>query len=411
MTRHHENAKVFMALSDVTRLRVLELLRAGERSATELQERVGAGQSTLSHHMKILIESGIVKARKTGKWTLYTICENGGRYAMALLRLLTRKKTPVAQKPLLGAINEIRRSDILKPFTIVIDTSCDIHPDYLKEHGIEVMPIPFRLDGVDHNLGYWQEISDKAFYDALRNGGTAKTSQINPDAYVKSFSEYAAQGKDVLYIILSSSLSSTYQSSLIALEEVRETYPNCGIYPIDGICATTINALLLMLAVKKREEGLTAEETAAWLEEKKHSYFGFFTVDDLMYLHRGGRLSKLSAIGGSIIGIKPVLNVQPDGSLALKDKVRGRGAAFKLMVSQLQRSINPGTVLDTVFISHSDCESDALKLAEMVKEAVEVRTLEVIMMGPVIGAHVGPGTVTLVFEADMTREEYERRYY
>jgi len=282
---------------------------------------------------------------------------------------------------------------------------------YLKKHKIEIMPIPFTLDGVGHNMGSQQKISDKDFYDILRKGEIAKTSQINPDAFVRTFSKHAKRGRDVLYISLSSTLSATYQSSLIALEELKEIYPGCNIYPVDGLCATAISGLLLMLAVKKRDEGFTAEETAVLLEAKKHNCFGFVTVNDLMYLHRGGRLSKLSAVSGSIIGIKPVLNLQPDGRIALNDKIRGREGAFKLMVSQIERSIFPETVLDTVFISHSDCESDALRLAEIVKDTTNVRNVEVVMMGPVVGAHVGPGSVALIFEADITREEYESQFY
>jgi len=284
-------------------------------------------------------------------------------------------------------------------------------PEYFKKHNIEIMPIPFVLDGVNHNIEHEQEISNKEFYDSLRNGGIAKTSQINPDTFVRSFTEYAKRGQDVIYIILSSTLSATYQSSQIALEELRETYPDFNIFLVDGICATSISGLLLMLAVKKREEGLTAEETAALLEVKKHNYFGFVTVDNLMYLHRGGRLGKLSAISGSIIGIKPVLNLQPNGSIALMDKARGKEGALKLMVSQIQRSVFPETVLDTVFVSHSDCETDALRLAEIVKDTVNVRNIEIVEMGPVIGTHVGPGCVALIFEADITREEYEAQHY
>jgi DegV family protein with EDD domain len=272
------------------------------------------------------------------------------------------------------------------------------------------MPITFTLDGVEHNKGSWQDISDEQFYNALRNGGMASTSQINPDAFVKSFTEYAEQGKDALYLILSSGLSATYQSSQIALAEVRESYPDCGIYPVDSICATSLNALLVMLAVKKREEGLSAEETAACLEDAKHRVFAFFTVDDLMYLHRGGRLSKLSAIGGSLLGIKPVLTIKSDGTLKLKDKARGREAALKQLAGEIKQSITPGTVLDTVFIPHTDCRDDALALAEMVKAEVTVRQIEIVTMGPVVGAHVGPGAIALVFEADMTRAEYENRY-
>jgi DegV family protein with EDD domain len=401
LTKHHDNAKVFMAFCDVTRLKVLELLRSGEKSASVLQNLVGTGQSTLSHHMKILIESGIVTTRKDGKWTFYSISKNGSYYAERLLRLLTGTNILERENPSMKN----------NQFTIVIDTSCELSPEFIKENDIKIMPIPFVLDEAEHKSGDWAKIYPKEYYDALRNGGVAKTSQINPDAYVEVFKEYAQQKQDVLFIILSSGLSATYQSSQIALEEVMELYPDCNIYPVDSLSATALNTLMAVLAVKKRAEGVSASETAAWLDDIKHNIFGFFTVDDLMYLHRGGRLSKLSAIGGSLLGIKPVLNITPDGTLALKDKVRGREAAFKLMVSQLKRSIKPDTVLDTVFITHTDCETDAEKLAAIVKSEVNVNNVEIIMMCPVIGAHLGPGAVTLVFEANMVRKEYEEKFY
>jgi DegV family protein with EDD domain len=402
LTKHHDNAKIFMAFCDVTRLKVLEFLRRGDKSATELREFTGAGQSTLSHHMKILTDSGIVAAKKSGKWTYYTINETNGRYAARLLRLLTSGNGEIFE-----TMNRRRKND-MKPFTIIVDTSCDLPPEYLKEHGIETIAIPFMLDGTEHKNGYWQDISDKEFYKTLRDGGTAKTSQINPEAFVKSFTEYAKQDKDALYIILSSGLSATYQSSQIALEEVKESYPGCQIYPVDSLGATVLNNILAIMAVRKREEGLSAEETAAWLNEKRHRIFGFFTVDDLMYLHRGGRLSKLSAIGGSLLGIKPVLTIKPDGMLALKEKIRGREAAYELMINQIKRSTAPGTVPENVYISHTDCYDDAFTLSEMVKAAIGIQNVHICTMGPVIGAHTGPGAVTLVYEADMTREEYER---
>ena len=415
MTTHYANSKVFMACSDITRLRILELLRKGEKSATELQEKIEAGQSTLSHHMKILVDSGIVAARKAGKWTYYSICEKGARYAQSLLRYLTAKenaeKTIIPQTDAKNIITTRRRTEELKPFTIVVDTSCDLTPEYMKEHEIEVMPIPFILDGVEHSEGYWQNITGKEYYDALRNGSIAKTSQINPDAFVETFTHYAEQDRDVIYILLSSGLSATYQSSQIAIADVKEKYPNCNIFPIDSISATVVTTLLTYEAVKKRDEGFSAMETAAFLEQKKHRMFGIFTVDDLMYLHRGGRLSKLSAVGGSILGIKPILNINPDGTLGLKEKARGRENSLKFLVSQMERSLAPGSVIDTLLIPHADCEEDAKKLAKLAQEAFEIRNTEIILMCPVIGAHVGPGIVALVYESDMTRQEFENEYY
>ena len=296
-------------------------------------------------------------------------------------------------------------------FDIVVDTSCDLPRDYINEHNIEVLPIPFYLDDVEHSMGSWQEISDKEFYNALRNGSASRTSQINPETFVSVFTEYAKRGRAALFSILSGGLSSTYQNSVLALRDVKEAYPDCELYPIDSIGATSLSALLTMLTVEKRAEGLSAGETAKWLEEKKQNVIGIFTVDDLMYLHRGGRLSKLSAVGGSMLGIKPLLNIGSEGTLALRDKVRGREAALKTMVSQLKRSISAETRLDTVYITHSDCETDAIRLVEMLKDTVELRRVVVEVMGPVIGAHLGPGALTLVFEADMTREEYENKFY
>ena len=299
----------------------------------------------------------------------------------------------------------------MSSFTIMVDTSYDLPQEYLDEHGITAIPIPFNLDGIQHSGGRWQEISDAAFYDALGSGGVAGTALVNPEAFVELFTEYAERGDALLMILLSSGLSGTYQNSVIALAEVKEKYPACRIESLDSVNAAGGVGLVTTLAVKKRAAGLSLEETARWLETKKHSCLSLFTVDDLMYLHRGGRLSKLSAIAGSIIGIKPLLNVAPDGTLKLKDKVRGRKAALETLCKQLMRSIGPGTSLDTVIISHSNCKEDALTLAGIIRSSVEVKEIIIEMMGPVIGAHVGPGCIALFFEADMSRPEYEGKYY
>ena len=296
-------------------------------------------------------------------------------------------------------------------FTILVDTNCDLPNELMEEHGIDTVATPFDLDGVKHDLGYWQEITPKEYYDALRNGGVAKTSQINPGTFIELFTKYAEQKKDLLYIALSSGLSSTYQNSVMAAKEVKEKYPDCNIYPVDSISASVGQGMLAMLSVQKRKEGLTAQETAAWLEQKKHRCFGFFTVDDLMYLHRGGRLSKLSAVAGSFLSIKPVLNFAPDGTLALKDKARGRRPSLALMAEQFKRSVAPDTAIDTIYISHTDCEADAMMLAGMIKESFDIRQVIVMVMGPVVGAHVGPGMVALLAEAGMTRDEYESKFY
>jgi len=299
----------------------------------------------------------------------------------------------------------------MSKFTILVDTSYDLPQEYIDEHELQIIPIPFHLNGVTHEDGRWKDISDSDFYKALAEGGVAGTTLINPETFVQAFTEYAKNGEEVLCISLSGGLSGTAQNAVVALNEVKETYPDCKIYCVDGFNAAGGTGLVTVLAVNKRAEGLTAEETAKWLEEKKHSCFSLFTVDDLMYLHRGGRLSKLQAVAGSIIGIKPLLNVHPDGTLKLKDKARGRKAALETIINQMKRSLNPDTKLDTVIISHSNCKEDAEKVAAMVKEATDAKEIFIVMMGPVVGAHVGPGCIALFFEADMDRPTYEERFY
>ena len=300
---------------------------------------------------------------------------------------------------------------VMDSFAIVVDSSIDLPEESIRALGIDVLPMPFELDGKPHNQGYWQEISDKEYYDALRNGGVAKTSMVNQGTFAAAYKSYAEQGRDALFIVLSSGLSATADHAEKALQDTKKDYPDCGLYLVDGINATIGHGLLALLAAERRSEGLSAGETAAWLEEHKHYCYALFTVDDLMYLHRGGRLSKISAIAGSALGIKPVLNILPDGTLKLKDKVRGRKAALRLLISQLKRSLAPGAVLDRAFISHTDCLEDAQTLAGMIGEAYPSCDVTVMMMGPVIGAHVGPGALTLIFKADITRAEYEKQFY
>ena len=300
----------------------------------------------------------------------------------------------------------------MKPFTIMVDTNCDLPAEYMEKHSItSSVAIGFHLNGTPHEGGRWQEISDKEYYDALRKGGMAGTNLANHESFVRLFTEFAERGDELLIILLSSGLSGTYENAASALEEVKEKYPDCRIYPIDSLNAAGGSGMVTIQAVKKREEGASASETAKWIEEIKHSCLSLFTVDDLMYLHRGGRLSKLQAVAGSIIGIKPLLNVAPDGTLKLKEKARGRKGALERLCSQMKRSLNPGTELDTIVISHSDCLEDAKTLADLIKASMKVKEVFIVMMGPGIGAHVGPGCIALFFVADMARPEYEAKFY
>ena len=296
-------------------------------------------------------------------------------------------------------------------FGIMVDSSCDLPTEYMKKNEIEVIPMPFSLDDVDHEGGYWQKISARDFYNRLNKGSMAKTSQVSPNTFSSSIRTYAQKNQDLLLLAVSGVLSKTFEGARSAVEQVKHDYPQANVRVVDTISASVGQGLLVMQAVNKRINGWTVDQTADWLEEKKHYCFGFFTVDNLMYLHRGGRLSRISAVAGSILGIKPVLNLAPNGSLALKDRARGRKQALKLMVDQFVRSLDSQTVVDTVLLSHTDCEEDARTLASMLMATSKVRNTIVEMMGPIIGSHLGPGAVTLIFEANMTRQDYEDKFY
>ena len=300
----------------------------------------------------------------------------------------------------------------MSTFTIMYDTGCDMPQDYVEKHDLKIIPLPFHLNDEQYPEGGWQKITGEEFYAALRNGGVAGTALVNPDQWAKVFTEYAERGESLVVIPLSSGLSGTAQNSVIALNEVKETYPDCDIHTVDSINATSGIGVLIVKAVKMRAEGKSAAETAAVLSELRHSCFALFTVDDLMFLHRGGRVSKLQAIAGSIIGIKPLLNVSPEGTLKLKDKALGRKASLEALFNQMKRSLAPDTKkFDTVLIGHGDCIADANLLADLIKAEFEVGEFHIVMIGPIVGAHSGPGTIALFFEADMTRDEYEAKFY
>lgn len=295
----------------------------------------------------------------------------------------------------------------------MVDNSADLPQEYVKKHELKRISIPYHLNDVTHydDNGEWKNISAKEYYDALRSGGTSGTTLINPDSFEKIFTDYAKRGEPLLAIVLSSGLSGTAQNAVTALDDVKETYPDCEIYTFDALSAASGTTLAAVIAVAKRAEGLSAKETSEYLNKRVQNYFTLFTVDDLNFLHRGGRLSKFSAVAGSLIGIKPLLNVSPDGKLQLKDKVRGRRASLETLAAQVKRSLEPDTKLKFLTISHGDCKEDAEKLADKIKALVDVEEVYIEMMSPVIGAHTGPGGLALAFDADMDRASYEAKFY
>ena len=236
----------------------------------------------------------------------------------------------------------------------------------------------------------------KELYDGLRTGHTATTSAVNPDRWATAMKETLEEGKDVLVIAFSSGLSTTYQSAVIAAEELREIYPQRKILVVDSLCASLGQGLLVYYACAKRDEGMDIESLAAWLEENRLHLCHWFTVNDLMYLKRGGRVSAATAAVGTMLNIKPVLHVDDEGHLISVSKVRGRKASIEALAAKVGQ-LGEGFDNRVAFISHGDCLEDAQTLAAMLKERYGVQEVIIGYVGAVIGSHSGPGTVALFY--------------
>ena len=283
------------------------------------------------------------------------------------------------------------------PFVLLTDSSADLSAELVRDLDIQVLPLSFTI----HNKNYFnypdnRDMNPHEFYIRLRHGEVATTSAMNVAQYTEVMEPFLQQGLDVLILAFSSGLSSTYQSSRLAAEELMEKYPQRKIFTVDTLCASMGQGLLVYLAARKRQGGASIEEVRDWTETRKLSICHQFTVDDLHFLKRGGRISGATALMGTMLNIKPVLHVDGTGRLVNIGKARGRQAALKALMDKMeQTAIDPHS--QTVFISHGDCPEDAQTLAQMVRERFGVREIVINYIGPVIGAHSGPGTLALFY--------------
>ena len=285
----------------------------------------------------------------------------------------------------------------MSEYVIVTDSSSDLSETMAREIGVEVLPMAFTMGGKTyHNYPDNREMDPKDFYQELREGGMATTSAVNVSDYTQMVEPILREGKDVLILVFSSGLSSTYQSSVLAVEELREKYPDRKIFTVDTLCASLGQGLLVWHAAQMQKAGKSIEEVRDWTEENKLHLCHWFTVDDLHFLKRGGRVSAATAVVGSMLQIKPVLHVDDEGHLINVGKARGRGASLTALVDHMKETaIDPAE--QTVFISHGDCLADAEKVAADVKARLGFKEVVINTIGPVIGAHSGPGTVALFF--------------
>lgn len=288
-------------------------------------------------------------------------------------------------------------------FEIVTDSSSNLKEEMIDDFGLHVLPLTFMVDGeetVYQSYLKGQRTDLSMFYSMMREGKVFKTSLpklADTEALVRGLLE---DGKDVLYIGFSSGLSGTFNATELLLKDLSKEFPDRKVYAVDTLAASGGEGLLVWYAVQIARAGAGIEEVRDWLEENKLHLAHWFTVDDLMFLFRGGRVSKTSAWAGTMLNIKPVMHVDNEGHLIPLEKVRGRKKSLNALVDHMAKSALPPVEDQMVFITHGDCIEDAEYVAACVKERFGVKDVVINYVDPVIGAHSGPGTMALFFLAD-----------
>ncbi|MEE1085950.1 MAG: DegV family protein [Schaedlerella sp.] len=283
----------------------------------------------------------------------------------------------------------------MRDYVITINSTADMPLKWLEERDIKVAPLKYTID--NETYVDMHGLSSEEFFGKLRDGMMAVTTQVNPDGAREMMEPILKEGKDILHLGFSSALSGTYNSMRLAAEELREEYPEAKIIVIDTLCACMGEGILLYHALKKKDEGMTINELAQWVEENKLHVIHNITVDDLEHLHRGGRLSKASAVLGSIVKIKPIIVVDDEGKLGVVAKERGRKKAMNTIVDMAAEQAKGWEEMnkEMVMITHGDCLEEAEALAEIVRKKMDVENVLINNIGTVIGAHTGPGVLAV----------------
>lgn len=279
-------------------------------------------------------------------------------------------------------------------YWIVTDSAIDMTKSWIdqQEH-FRVLDLAYLMDGQVHIPDGTDE-STRAIYDAMRSGKMLTTSQVTPDAWENCFRTLLDTGDDVLVIAFSSGLSGTCQAAMMAAEEVRADYPARKLLVLDSLQASAGEGLMVNYALENRAKGMSIEDNFAWLEQHVQNFVAWFTVNDLMHLHRGGRVSAASAIVGSLVRIKPIMHVDEQGKLAVYEKCPGRKRSIRVLAERIKADIvNPEGQVIT--ISHGDCYEEAVQLADMIRSELPVKEVRISYVGSVIGAHTGPGVIAI----------------
>ncbi len=280
----------------------------------------------------------------------------------------------------------------MRDFVITVNSTVDLPREWLEERNVPVVPLKYTIDGETYTDMYG--LSAKEFFDKLREGHMSVTSQVNPGEAADMLEPFLKEGKDVLHLGFSSGLSGTLNSMKIAGEELSEKYPEAKVIVIDTLCACLGEGLLLYYALKQKEQGKTIDEVAQWVEENKLHICHDVTVDDLNHLHRGGRISKTTAVLGTLVQIKPIIHMDNNGKLQVIGKERGRKKSLNKIVDMAAEQAK-GWDNDIIMITHGDCIGDAEYVAKLVREKMGIDNILINNIGTVIGSHTGPGVVAV----------------
>ena len=282
----------------------------------------------------------------------------------------------------------------MNDYLIITDSSCDLTSDFAEQLGVKVIKLEFIVEGEEARAN--DSIDEKQFYDMLRSGKMVTTSAIAMERFISEVEPALAEGRDVLYLGFSSGLSSTYNAGFVGAQELSEKYPDRKIYTVDTLAASMGQGLLVWYAANMKKEGKSIEEVRDFVENNKLNLAHWFTVDDLFFLKRGGRVSAATALVGTMLSIKPVMHVDDEGHLIKVTTARGRKNAINALFEKAKESAIDAAS-QTMFISHGDCIEDAEYLAAKLKDELGVKEVIISYVGPVIGAHSGPGTLALFF--------------
>ncbi len=285
----------------------------------------------------------------------------------------------------------------MRDYVIMTDSCCDLTDQMARELELEVLPLTMHMDGQDYpNDLAGTAISNQEFYKRIRAGKLATTSAVNVGQFQDAMRRVLESGRDIVCVCFSSALSTTYQSAVIAAEDLRAEFPEAEIHVVDSLSASLGQGLLLYLAVEQKRKGLTAAELAKWVEDNRLTVCHWFTVDDLNFLKRGGRVSATTALLGTMLSIKPIMHTSDEGKLVPVSKARGRKAAIAALLDKIETlGIHPEK--QTMFICHADCEEDAKAVAQTIQDRFGTPTVHINYIGPVIGSHTGPNTMGIFF--------------